>query len=54
MDPFAAILLAIAIVSGLFGLGSLATGEPSLARVLFIVFLLGFVVSQFIELVRRS
>lgn len=51
---YAAVFLVIALVAALFGFGGIAAGAIEIARVLFFVFLVLFVVSLVVGLVRRG
>jgi len=51
---YAAVFLVIALVAALFGFGGIAVGAIEIAKVLFFVFLVLFVVSLVIGLARRG
>ncbi|MEO5976863.1 MAG: DUF1328 domain-containing protein [Chryseolinea sp.] len=44
MLRWAAIFLVIAIIAGIFGFGGVAEGAADIARVLFFIFLVGFII----------
>jgi uncharacterized membrane protein YtjA (UPF0391 family) len=51
---YAAVFLVIALVAALFGFGGIAVGAIEIAKVLFFVFLVLFVVSLVVGLARRG
>jgi uncharacterized membrane protein YtjA (UPF0391 family) len=51
---YAAVFLVIALVAALFGFGGIAVGAVEIAKVLFFIFLLLFVVSLVVGLIRRG
>ena len=51
---YAAVFLVIALIAALFGFGGIAVGAIEIAKVLFFVFLLLFVVSLVVGLIRRG
>jgi uncharacterized membrane protein YtjA (UPF0391 family) len=53
MLRYAIIFLVIALVAALFGFGGIAAGATEIAKILFYVFLLIFVVSLILGLMRR-
>jgi uncharacterized membrane protein YtjA (UPF0391 family) len=54
MLHYAAVFLIIAIVAALFGFGGIAAGAVDIAKILFFIFLILFVVSALIGLIRRK
>lgn len=54
MLHYAAVFLVIAIVAALFGFGGIAAGAVDIAKILFFIFLLLFVVSALIGLIKRK
>ena len=53
MLRYAVIFLVIALIAAVFGFGGIAAGATEIAKILFYVFLLIFVVSLIIGLTRR-
>jgi uncharacterized membrane protein YtjA (UPF0391 family) len=53
MLRYAIIFLVIALVAALFGFGGIAAGATEIAKILFYVFLLIFVVSLILGLMRK-
>jgi uncharacterized membrane protein YtjA (UPF0391 family) len=51
---YAAVFLVIALIAALFGFTGIAAGAVGIAKILFFVFVLLFVVSLIVGLVRRS
>ena len=51
---YAAVFLVIALIAALFGFGGIAVGAIEIAKVLFFVFLVLFVVSLIVGLIRRG
>jgi uncharacterized membrane protein YtjA (UPF0391 family) len=51
---YAAVFLVIALVAALFGFGGIAVGAVEIAKVLFFIFLVLFVVSLVAGLIRRG
>jgi uncharacterized membrane protein YtjA (UPF0391 family) len=51
---YAAVFLVIALIAALFGFGGIAVGAIEIAKVLFFVFLVLFVVSLVVGLIRRG
>ena len=54
MLHYAAIFFVIAIIAGIFGFGGIAAGAVEIAKVLFFIFLVLFVVSLIAGLFRGS
>ncbi|HXO21624.1 MAG TPA: DUF1328 family protein [Thermoanaerobaculia bacterium] len=54
MLRWAVIFLAVALVAAVLGFGGIASGAAEIARVLFFLFLVVFVVSLIMGLVRRA
>jgi uncharacterized membrane protein YtjA (UPF0391 family) len=54
MLRYAAIFFVIAIVAALFGFGVIASGAAEIAKILFFVFVVLFVVSLIAGLIRRG
>lgn len=54
MLRYAVIFFIIAIVAALFGFGGIAAGATEIAKILFFVFLVLFVVSLLAGLIRRG
>jgi len=53
MLRYAIIFLVIALIAALFGFGGIAAGATEIAKVLFYVFLLIFIVSVIVGVMRR-
>jgi uncharacterized membrane protein YtjA (UPF0391 family) len=51
---WAAVFFIIAIVAALFGFGGIAAGAVSIAKVLFFIFLILFIISLVFGVVRRA
>jgi uncharacterized membrane protein YtjA (UPF0391 family) len=51
---WAAVFFVIAIIAALFGFGGIASGAISIAQILFFIFLVLFLVSLLMGLVRRG
>ena len=51
---YAAVFLVIALIAALFGFGGIAVGAIEIAKVLFFMFLVLFVVSLVVGLIRRG
>jgi len=51
---YAAIFLLISLVAALFGFGGIAAGATGIAQILFFIFLVLFVVSLVVGLIRRG
>ena len=51
---YAAVFFVIALSAAVFGFGGIAAGAASIAKILFFIFLVGFVVSLVMGLVRRK
>ena len=49
MLHYAAVFLVIALIAAVFGFGGIAVGAASIAKILFVVFLIGAVVSFFMH-----
>jgi uncharacterized membrane protein YtjA (UPF0391 family) len=54
MLHYAVVFLVIALIAALFGFGGIAAGAVEIAKVLFFIFLVLFVVSLIVGLFRRS
>jgi uncharacterized membrane protein YtjA (UPF0391 family) len=54
MLHYAAVFFVIALIAAVFGFGGIAAGAAEIAKILFFVFLLGFVVSLVMGLARRN
>ena len=54
MLHYAIVFFVIALVAALFGFGGIAVGAAEIAKVLFFIFLVLFVVSLVVGLIRRS
>jgi len=54
MLQYAAIFFVIALAAALFGFGGIAAGAAEIAKVLFFIFLLIFVVTLVMGLVRKT
>ena len=50
---WAAVFFVIAIIAAIFGFGGIAAGATSIAKVLFFIFLVVFVLSLFVGVRRR-
>ncbi|HRH17592.1 MAG TPA: DUF1328 domain-containing protein [Aquabacterium sp.] len=53
MLHYAAVFFVIALIAAVFGFGGLAAGAAEIAKILFFVFLIGFVISLIIGLFKR-
>ena len=53
MLHYAAVFFVIALIAAVFGFGGLAAGAAEIAKILFFVFLIGFVISLIISLFKR-
>lgn len=51
---YAAVFLVVALIAALFGFGGIAVGAIEIAKVLFFIFLVLFVVSLVVGLMRRG
>jgi len=51
---YAAIFLVVALVAALFGFGGIAVGAVEIAKILFFIFVILFVVSLVVGLLRRG
>jgi uncharacterized membrane protein YtjA (UPF0391 family) len=51
---YAAVFLIVALIAALFGFGGIAVGAMEIAKILFFIFLLLFVVSLVVGLMRRG
>ena len=54
MLRYAAIFLVIALIAALFGFTGIAAGAVQIAKILFFVFLLLFIASLIVALIRRG
>ncbi len=54
MLHYAVVFFVVAIIAALFGFGGIAVGAAEIAKVLFFVFLVLFVVSLIVGLLRRG
>jgi uncharacterized membrane protein YtjA (UPF0391 family) len=54
MLRYAAIFFVIAIVAAVFGFGGIAAGATEIAKILFFVFLVVFVITLLLGLFRRA
>lgn len=50
---YAGVFFIIAIIAAVFGFGGIAAGAVSIAKILFVIFLIGFVVTLVLGLGRR-
>ena len=53
MLHYAIVFFIIALIAAVFGFGGIAAGEAGIAKVLFFIFLIGFVISLVMGLVRK-
>ncbi len=53
MLHYAAVFFVIALIAAVFGFGGIAAGAASIAKVLFFIFLVGFLVSLVLGLIKR-
>ena len=53
MLNYAAIFFVIALVAALFGFGGIAAGAVEIAKILFVIFILLFLASLIVGLIRR-
>jgi len=54
MLNYAVVFFIIALVAALFGFGGIAAGAIEIARILFVIFLLLFLASLIVGLIRRK
>ena len=54
MLHYAAVFFVIALVAALFGFGGIAVGAAEIAKILFFIFIVLFIVSLVAGLIRRS
>ena len=54
MLRYAVIFLVVAIVAALFGFGGIASGATEIAKILFYIFVVVFLISLVMGLMRRS
>ena len=54
MLHYAIVFLVIALIAALFGFGGIAAGAVSIAKILFFIFLIAFVVSLLMGVFRRA
>ena len=54
MLHYAVVFFIIALVAALFGFGGIAAGAIEIARILFVIFLLLFLASLIVGLIRRK
>lgn len=54
MLHYAAVFLIVALVAALFGFGGIAVGAVEIAKVLFFIFVILFLVSLIVGLLRRG
>jgi uncharacterized membrane protein YtjA (UPF0391 family) len=53
MLQYAAVFLVIAIIAAVFGFGGIAAGATEIAKILFFIFLIIFVATLIMGLIRR-
>jgi uncharacterized membrane protein YtjA (UPF0391 family) len=53
MLHYAAVFFVIALIAAVFGFGGIAAGATEIAKILFFVFLVGFVISLLVGLFKR-
>ncbi len=53
MLHYAAVFFIIALIAAVFGFGGIAAGATEIAKILFFVFLIGFVISLVMGLFKR-
>ncbi len=53
MLHYAAVFFVIALIAAVFGFGGIAVGAAEIAKILFFIFLVGFLVSLVMGLIRR-
>jgi uncharacterized membrane protein YtjA (UPF0391 family) len=51
---YALVFFVVALIAAVFGFGGLAAGAVGIAKILFVLFLIGAVVTFFISLGRRA
>jgi uncharacterized membrane protein YtjA (UPF0391 family) len=54
MLQYAVVFFIIALIAAVFGFGGIAAGAAGIAKILFFVFLIGFIVSLILGLMRRG
>ena len=50
---YTAVFFVIALIAALFGYGGIAVGATGIAQILFFIFIIGFVISLILGLVRK-
>ncbi|TAK91431.1 MAG: DUF1328 domain-containing protein [Burkholderiaceae bacterium] len=50
---YAAVFFVIALIAALFGFGGIAVGAAGIAQILFFIFIIGFVISLILGLVKK-
>ncbi len=50
---YAVVFFVIALIAALFGYGGIAVGATGIAQILFFIFIIGFVISLILGLVRK-
>lgn len=53
MLHYAAVFFVIALIAAVFGFGGIAVGAAEIAKILFFIFLVGFLVSLVMGLIKR-
>jgi len=53
MLHYAAVFFVIALIAAVFGFGGIAAGATEIAKILFFVFMVGFVISLLMGLFKR-
>jgi uncharacterized membrane protein YtjA (UPF0391 family) len=53
MLHYAAVFFVIALIAAVFGFGGIAAGATEIAKILFFVFLVGFIISLLMGLFKR-
>ncbi len=54
MLRYAARFFVIALIAAIFGFGGIAVGAAEIAKILFLIFIVGFVVTLLLGLFRRT
>jgi uncharacterized membrane protein YtjA (UPF0391 family) len=54
MLQYAVVFFITALIAAVFGFGGIAAGAAGIAKILFFVFLIGFIVSLILGLMRRG
>ncbi len=53
MLHYAVVFLVVALIAAVFGFGGIAAGAVGIAKILFFIFIIGFVISLILGLVKQ-